>query len=51
MQFVTKEMFVLGCWWWFVQELSSPACYSKAVEERGSTGQTGLVVEELLRGD
>lgn len=48
MQFVTK-MFMLGCWWWLVQELISPACYCKAVQERGSAGQTGLVLEGLLR--
>lgn len=49
MQFVTK-MFILGCWWWLVQQLISPACYCKAVQERGSAGQTGLVLEGLLRG-
>lgn len=29
--------------------LSKSGCYCKAVEERGRSGQTGLVVEELLR--
>lgn len=41
---------MLGCCWWLGQELSSPACYCKAVQEHGSAGQTGLVAEDLLRG-
>lgn len=45
MQFVLKEVFVLGWWWWLLQELGLPDCYCKAVQENGSTGQIGLVVE------
>ncbi|KAF4799386.1 hypothetical protein TURU_054575 [Turdus rufiventris] len=35
MQFVLEEVFVPGWWWWLLQELGSPACYCRAVQENG----------------
>lgn len=41
---------MLGWWWWLLQELGTPACFCKAVQENGSAEQTGLVVKWLLGG-